>query len=195
MTTFRSSLFRPFGGLLKGSAILGLLLAGWMGFVATVMWSHERHPRPFLKAAVVRHPLFALPAALTLLIGLPTLAATFARSRGRYRLGPTELEIGEGWLGRSLKTVPYADIESVQTSRGPLMRLLGTSDLTIATGGGFPTTLFGVRGADEIRDHLLSRRESLRELRKAEQEDSSLRAVERLSKVLERLEKRLGPSD
>jgi membrane protein YdbS with pleckstrin-like domain len=189
MTTIRSSFFRPFGALAKGVAILTLMLAGWAGFVGTVMWSAEKNPRPFRKGAVVRQPLFAVPAALTLLFGVPIVAASFARSRGRYRLGPTELEVTEGWLGRSTRTVPYGDIDGVETSRGPLMRLLGTADLTLSGPG---VTLYGVRGAAEIRDHLLARRDSLRELRKAEEEDASSRSVERLAKVLERLEKRLA---
>ena len=191
MTTFRSSCFRPFGALLKGSVILGLLLAGWMGFVATVMWSGG-NARPFRKAGVVREPLFAGPAALTLLIGLPIVATSFARSRGRYRLGPTALEITEGWLGRQTRTLPYETIKAVESSRGPLMRLVGTTDVKIDVERAADVTLYGVRGAAEIRDHLLARRDSLLELKKAEEEDSALRAVQRLATILERLEKRLA---
>ena len=94
-------------------------------------------------------------------------------------------------MGRSTRRLPYDAITSVETSRGPLMRLLGTSDLKIGVERAADAALYGVRGADEIRDHLLGRRDSLRELRKAEEEESSLRAVERLAKVLERLERRL----
>ena len=130
MTTFRSSFFRPWGALIQGSLVLGLLLAGWLGFTATVMWSGG-NKRPFRNAAVVQEPLFALPAALTLLIGLPLVATSFAKSRGRYRPGPTALEVTEGWLGRETKTVPYASINEITSSRGPLMRLLGTTDLKL----------------------------------------------------------------
>src|SRR5687768_6730864 len=192
MTTFRSSFFRPYGALLKGSVILGLLLAGWMGFVATVMWSNEKHPRPFKNAAVARHPFFAIPATLALLIGLPLVAANFVNSRGRYRLGPTALEIEEGWLGRKTRTIPYETIKSADPSRGPVMRLLGTADLTVKVEEMEIYTVYGIRDADGVRDHLLARRDSLLELNKAEEEASSLRAVQRLAAVLERLEKRLA---
>lgn len=192
MTTIRSSFFRPFGALAKGVLVLALMLAGWAGFTGTVIWSKEKNPRPFRKLAFAREPVFAVPAALALLIGLPTVIAAFARSRGRYRLGPTELEVTEGWLGRSTRTIPYETIKAVGTSRGPLMRLLGTADLRIEIRRSAELVLYGVRGADEIRDHLLARRDSLRELKKAEEEDATARAVERLTKVLERLEKRLA---
>jgi len=191
MTTFRSSAFRPFGALLTAATILGLTLAAWMGFVGTVMWSNEKHPHPFRKAAVVRHPFFAIPAAVTLLFGLPLVLAAFTKSRGRYRLGPTELEITEGCLFRASKSLPYADITGVEVFRGPLMRLVGTTDLTVATTTGEPLVLYGLRGASEIRDHLLARRDSLLELKKAEEDASALRAVQRLAAVLERLEKRV----
>lgn len=191
--TFSSSIFRPFGSLIRGGLVLGLMLAGWAGFVATVMWTAEKHPAPFRKAAVARQPLFAVPAALTLLIGVPIVAFSFAKSRGRYRLGPTELEIQRSFLGQESMTVPYASILTVDSSRGPLMRLLGTSDVHIVSKEApYRFSLFGVRGAGGIREHLLARRDSLLELKKAEEEDSTARAVERLTKVLERVEKRLA---
>lgn len=191
MTVLRSSFFRPFGALFKGASILLLLLAGWAGFVATVMYTHEGNPKPFRKRAIYRHPLFAVPAAAASLIGLPATLAAFARSRGRYRLGPTEIEVTEGWLHRATKTLPYAEIDSIETSRGPLMAVLGTKDVVIKNSSCFPITLYGVRGAEEIRERLLERRDSLRELRKSEEEASSARVVERLVRVLERVEKRL----
>jgi membrane protein YdbS with pleckstrin-like domain len=191
MTVLRSSFFRPFGALFKGASILLLLLAGWAGFVATVMYTHEGNPKPFRKRAIYRHPLFAIPAAATLLFGLPLTACAFLRSRGRYRLGPAELEVSEGVFTRKTSSIPYADIQTIDRSRGPLMRLLGTSDLIVTWTAAWPVTLFGVRGADEIRERILERRDSLRELRKSEEEASSARVAERLVKALERVEKRL----
>jgi len=191
MTVLRSSFFRPFGAMFKGVTILVLLLCAYAGFTATVMYTAEKNPKPFRKRAVYRHPLFAIPAAATLLIGLPAALGAFARSRGRYRLGPTELELTEGWLCRQSRTLPYAEIDSIETSRGPLMAILGTKDVVIKNSSFVPVTLYGVRGADEIRERLIERRDSLRELRKSEEDASSARVVERLVKVLERVEKRL----
>ena len=191
MKQLESSVLRPFGSLIHGLAIMSAFIAAFYGFTLLVQASQVHAWQPKLLTAATGEPLFLILAALVLLIGVPWVWSVFSKSRGTYRAGPTDLEIWSGLHWRELKSLRYADISDVELARGPLMRVLGTSDLKIHARA-FPhlVTLHGLRDAEEFRRFLLERRDSLRSLEDDEKALSQEALLRRLASVLERLERR-----
>lgn len=196
MKIYHSSVLRPFGSLLRGLTVITLILAAILAFAILALFSAAGEWSPGLLRVALVQPLFLLPGALVLIVGLPIAWSAFTRCRGCYRAGPTDLEIRNGWPRQSVQLLRYADIRAIDLSRGPFMRLIGTTDLVIRSSQvPFQATLYGIRDAGELRESLLGRRDSLRELLVdgggglgALSQDMIL---ERLARVLERLEKRL----
>lgn len=165
MKAYESSVLRPFGSLVHGVLILSLIAGVLWGFsILFLFGAAGRWRDAYVEQALVQ-PLFLGALALLAVIGLPTTLTVFARNRGSYRAGPTDLEVTAGWLHRETRWLQYKNMTEIDLVQGPLMRLLGTHDVKIRHGQyGAEVVLHGVRDARELRLHLLDRRDSLRDL-------------------------------
>jgi membrane protein YdbS with pleckstrin-like domain len=171
MKVYESSVMRPYGSLVRGILVLSLFVGVLFAFTLLVHYGgagrwHSRFPGDALVS-----PLFLGGTGLFVLIHVPLMLAAFGQSRGSYRVGPTDLEITSGWLHRRTRWIQLRKISDIELSQGPLMRLLGTSDLKIRLAD-YPceVLLHGVHDARDLRWHLLDRRDSLSEL-EAEKEE------------------------
>lgn len=190
MTSIRTSLLRPFAGLLRGLLLTGLLIGLWAGVVSLTEIGTAK-PRILLRRAVKTN-VFAVPAAIAGIIGLWTVLAAFGASRVRLAPGATELTVRRGWLWQSAESVPYAAIDAIQTATGPLGRLQDAADLQIRLNRApYAVSLPGVKDAKEVVDFLLARRDSLRELRAGEGPQDMQGVLERLASAVERLEQKM----
>ncbi len=190
MTSVRTTLLRPFSGLLRGLLTTGLLIGLWAGVVSLAEIGTAK-PRVLLKRAV-KKSAFAVPAAIAGIIGLWSSLAAFGASRVRLAPGGTELAVRRGWLCRTSETLPYAAITAIKSSAGPLLRLQGAADLEISLSRApYAVSLPGVKDAAAVRDWLLERRDSLRSLDAAENPVAAQDVLERLAAALERLEQKM----
>ncbi len=205
MKNYRSSILRPIGSLANGLFWTSLVIALLLGFVALTRVPVGQGLKHLRVKEAARQPAFRIPASLILVIGGWATLSKFLNSRGTYRVGPMELEASNGLLWKHVETIRYEDISRIDHSRGPLMGLLGTSDLKIIARSVPPipsaegcstiypftqfVTLYGISNAEEFRRYLLERRDSLRELRQSEQ-PSLKDTLDRLTKAIDRIEKR-----
>lgn len=164
MKVVHSSVLRPFGSLVRGVLTTMLIVGVAWAYCALLPYGERGRWRPeFLSQAMVS-PLFLALVGVILLIAVPLVVSAFGRARGRYRVGPTDLEITSGWLFRNTQWIQLKNISTVELSQGPLMRLLGTSDLKIQQRNySAEVVLHGIRDARDLRFHLLDRRDSLAE--------------------------------
>lgn len=102
-----------------------------------------------------------LIALLPLILVLQGLLLTPRRVRAiGWREGDEELVIATGILFRSLQTVPFGRIQSVEISEGPVERRYGIASLEISTAAaGTSTTLPGLprEDAERLRQRLIDR--------------------------------------
>ena len=119
---------------------------------ASIEDSRERrlHPLSWLFVMLTQLRHVALPLVVLLVVGrggwpefgsvvaAAALAAyAFIYSLGfRYRLGPEQLFVREGLLGRTERHVPYARIQNIVERRNPLHRLFGVTELRLESAGG-----------------------------------------------------------
>ncbi|HLF93859.1 MAG TPA: PH domain-containing protein [Planctomycetota bacterium] len=165
MKSFRSSFLRPWGTILYGVSVLGLILAAWYGFLWVVIRTPGRDWRPIPWTSLFLEPAFISPAALIAIIGAWIVLYQSGSSRGRYRAGATELEVRSGWVWRRTQYLRYVDIKNIELRDGPLMRLVGTSDVEIwASEAPHRVLLHGIPDGEGFRRFLLDRRVSLKEL-------------------------------
>jgi putative membrane protein len=66
----------------------------------------------------------------------PLLEALVRYASFRYSFAPDELVVREGWLTRSVRHVPYARVQNIDTVQGPLHRLLGVVEVRLETASG-----------------------------------------------------------
>jgi membrane protein YdbS with pleckstrin-like domain len=165
MKSYQSSVLRPFGSLVRGTVTTSLILGMAWAYTVLMLYGERWKWRPeFLSQALVS-PLFLAAVGIILMIAVPLVAAAFGKSHGRYRVGPTDLEITSGWLFRNTQWILLKNISNVELSQGPLMRLLGTADLKIHQRNySSEVVLHGIRDARDLRVHLLDRRDSLQEI-------------------------------
>lgn len=166
MKTFRSSFLRPWGSLVHGLGVVGVMVSGWFGFLWMIVHtSSGRGSRRLAAEGLLRDPGFLVPAALIAVIGLWVVLHKFGSNRGRYHAGAREIEIRNGLVWQTVRYLRYSDIKSIDLHEGPLMRLVGSSDLEIfASEAPHRVILHGVPKGEEVRRFLLERRDSLREL-------------------------------
>ena len=165
MKGFRSSFLRPWGSLVHGLGVVGVLVSGWYGFLWLIVRSPGRGARRISCEGLLQDPAFLVPAALIAVFGLWAVLHKFGANRGRYHAGAREIEIRSGLVWQTVRHLRYADIKSINLHEGPLMRLVGSSDLEIlASEAPHRIFLHGVPAGDEVRRFLLERRDSLKEL-------------------------------
>lgn len=121
-------------------------------------------PVLLLGSAINLHPnVTLLPGVLTPLAGsaIALLIAVYrwvdAGHRG-WAVRAHDIAACEGILWRSVTVLPFARIQHVETSSGPLERRLGLARLKLFTAGGMAAdlTLIGLEAelADTLREHL-----------------------------------------
>ncbi|MBB6171498.1 hypothetical protein HNR23_001558 [Nocardiopsis mwathae] len=74
----------------------------------------------------------------TAALAAPAVAVTLAMPRWRYRVHRWETTVdavytSSGWLWQEWRVAPMSRIQTVDTERGPLQRLLGLSTVTVTT--------------------------------------------------------------
>lgn len=102
------------------------------------------------------HLIAVLPAILV----LQGLLLTPRRVRAiGWREGEDELVIASGIMFRSLETVPFGRIQSVEISEGPIERHYGIASLGISTAASATATLPGLprEDAERLRQRLIDR--------------------------------------
>ena len=162
MKTFSSSLLRPWGALVHGVWVVALTIVSWFGFLWIIMHTPVHARRCSSWKILIEEPSFLVPAVLVATIGTWIILFTFGSKRGRYRAGATELEVRSGWVWHRTRFIRYSDITSIEIREGPLMRLLGTSDLQILSSKApYSLLLYGVHAGEELRRFLLERRDRL----------------------------------
>ncbi|MCC7018359.1 MAG: PH domain-containing protein [Ardenticatenales bacterium] len=94
--------------------------------------------------------------------GISLVAEVVGYARYRYRMAPEELIIEEGLLSRSVRTIPYARIQNVDTVQNVLHRLLGVAEVRIetASGQGAEATMrvLGLGEVEALRRFVMARR-------------------------------------
>lgn len=140
---------------------------------------HRLHPTSLLfgLASVLRG--FLLPAVVVLVLGrgrgaelwlallaVPAAIAAIVRYVSySFSLGDDELVIKEGILHRTERHVPYPRIQSLDTTRGPLHRLLGVADLSVQTASGAEPEavmrVLSLAAIESMRRHVFDRRAAL----------------------------------
>jgi len=199
MQNVRPAPGRLLGSLLSTIVWVAVLACLWGGFCQLLPWMQEtRSARVWVEA---RQDQLTVGGGYVL--GLLGFLLAFLRSLSlrntRYEAGATDLTVRSGGLWRTTRTIPIVEILRVETSSGPLMRLLGLEDLKVyVPGEALPVSLYGLAAGGEFRKHLLARRESLREavlsgdlsVGKTPQD----MILERLDRVLERIEQHLPAS-
>jgi membrane protein YdbS with pleckstrin-like domain len=184
-----------------GSAILAAFFIGLIKFAMyTTTLENPRHPLP---PEIEQNIMPVMLAGFGLLTAYLSIKGFFSTLSARYDFGATEMTLHHGFLRRETTTIPLATITRIETSTGPLMRLLGLTDLHVygspSVKTGFresPTVvLSGLRDAEDLRRFLLDRRDTLREsaLRGDLAIGQSAQELElhRLATAIERLERRL----
>lgn len=108
-------------------------------------------------------PVWALPAALALLLAYPTLGAPARQWRGwSYDARDRELKIAHGVYTKTQTVVPYGRVQHIDVSQGPIERSFGVARLMLHTAGTAHSlvTLPGLTREnaeglrDEIREHI-----------------------------------------
>ncbi len=99
-----------------------------------------------------------------LLVLIPlVLAALWRQWIYRYGFGPSGLVIQDGLLFRNVRLIEYPRIENVDVERGPLHRLFGVAQVSIATStGGKAEASIRVLSLDavrELRERIFERRD------------------------------------
>lgn len=108
-----------------------------------------------------QYGLLSLAAAFLYL----TIVALFPGRRYRrwgYRMGRDAIRIVSGWIFRRDTVVPFARVQHIDVSRGPIERLFGVATLILHTAGSYNSTvaLPGLtlddanRMREEIRAHI-----------------------------------------
>ena len=116
MKLYQSSVLRPFGSLVRGTLATSLVLGtAWLYCVLLPLGNRGRWRPEFLTQALVS-PLFLALAGIILVIGVPLVVTAFGNSRGRYRVGPTDLEITSGWLFQNTRWIRLKDISDAELS-------------------------------------------------------------------------------
>ena len=109
--------------------------------------------------------LWAIPAALALIIGIPMcFLPRRVRSIG-YQLRDDDLVFRRGIMWHRQVAVPYGRMQLIDITRGPVARLLGLAELKFVTAAastgvvlpGLPEAV-----AEELRDELVALAESRR---------------------------------
>jgi len=94
--------------------------------------------------------------------GISLVAEVVGYARYRYRMAPEELIIEEGLLSRSVRTIPYARIQNVDTVQNVLHRLLRVAEVRIetASGQGAEATMrvLGLGEVEALRRFVMARR-------------------------------------
>ncbi|MBW8171990.1 PH domain-containing protein [Ornithinimicrobium sp. Arc0846-15] len=98
-----------------------LIVATALGYFLTPDWSWKG---------------WALAGALTLVT--LQLVNTIASPRIRYRVARWEVTMEaiytrSGWISRELRIAPLSRVQTVDSQRGPLMRLFGLANITVTT--------------------------------------------------------------
>lgn len=194
------------------AGLAGLLWCGVAGGFALavlkflVLLSRMENPRRALSAeseALLLGLVTAAAGVLAVGFAVRGLLTPFTE---RYRVGAADLTVRRGVLWQRTTTIPLICISRIETSTGPVMRLLGLTDLVVVAilsreprTGTIETAsvvLQGLRGGEEMRRFLLDRKESLGEA--AIGGDDVIVStpqdlqVHRLARAIERLERRLS---
>jgi putative membrane protein len=96
----------------------------------------------------------------------------------RYGFGPRGLVIHEGLFFRNVRQIEYPRIENIDVQRGPLHRLFGVAEVSIATStGGKPEASIRVLSLDavqDMREHVFARTRAEPDRATAATEDETL---------------------
>jgi putative membrane protein len=122
-----------------GSALLSWLLGGF-----------TLQPEALIRSAVIGG-VFVVLMIFEMITALTT----------RYRVTADRFELTKGWLFRSRKSVARSRIRSVQTTAGPVQRLLGLQRVTVSAGQAAERDTIALSGlrvadADRLRAELRS---------------------------------------
>lgn len=118
-----------------GNAIflLVLIAATVGGFVFTPDWSWKG---------------WALTGAIALIVLqlITTIASPLIRYRvARWEVTTEAIFTRSGWISRELRIAPLSRVQTVDSNRGPLMRLFGLSSITVTTASAAgPITIEGL---------------------------------------------------
>jgi len=133
-------------------------------------------------------------AACVLFGALFSLDGLLHLKSARCRIGAAELVLTSGGFMRTTKRFRLADITRIDVQSGPLTRLFGLADVHVYADSR-QVAIAGLPNAEEARRFLEERRDALREgllagdIAPHEPRDM---AIERLSRAIERLEKRVS---
>ncbi len=137
------------------------------------------HPASLLFGALSVLRGFLLPAVVVVVLGrgrggelwlallaLPAAVAAVVRYLSySFALGDDELVIREGVFHRKERHIPYQRIQSLDTTRGPLHRLLGVADLSVQTASGAEAEavmrVLSLAAIEAMRRHVFERRAAL----------------------------------
>jgi membrane protein YdbS with pleckstrin-like domain len=175
MKTYSTPFVRWLGSFMTMSLWIGVVGGGWY-----LLWTLIDKEKPQLYVG------FALIGGLGSLFVMSGLALL----RNRCEIGAREVVLHQGFLWQSTTTLPIVSLSPIEVSSGPLMRLFGLADLTLAG-----QKVYGIPKAEEVKAYLTARREALQEsARSGEIEVGTGTAElvqERLARAIERLEGRL----
>lgn len=147
---FRDLDFEPVADGFRAYTVITTLIY-WVPVVAAATAINLIPPLP---AAI---GILAPVAALVVAIGVGVFRWADAGRRG-WAVRQHDLSAREGVYWRSVTTLPYARIQHVETSSGPVERWRGLARLKLFTAGGMTAdlTLIGLAAvdADRLREHL-----------------------------------------
>lgn len=123
------------------------------------------HPATAAVAFVGVVRQFLVPGLLVMIFGssfvfelalmwfsIPAFAWSLLRyARLDYAIDADQLRVREGWLSRSVRRIPLARIQSLETRRGLVHRLFDVDDLIVQTGAsGEPEAVLSAIGSAEV---------------------------------------------
>ncbi len=117
----------------------GLLLTGLAALAASLLAEFTSLPAPLLAAAVG----LALVGTIVAAISIPGI------SYRHYRWEVTEagLVVQRGWLLREFIAVPHTRVQTVETRRGPLERMVNLASAGVSTAAGEAVRIPGLSAA------------------------------------------------
>lgn len=189
MKTYRTPLVRWIGSVLTTTTLTALAATGWFWFMKVMAFLNRLEP-PVRRTRLEEQILGAGGLAVILGVGILFLLAGLSLLRTRCEVGARAIVLHRGLLWRSTHTIPLLSLTTIEVSSGPLMRLFGLGDLTLAG-----SKLYGIPKAEELRSFLLDRRDALQEAARSGELDVAQGTAElvqeRLARAIERLEGRL----
>ncbi|MCA1749253.1 MAG: PH domain-containing protein [Parasphingopyxis sp.] len=129
------------------TALIGLVPAAALGIADLVLATEI----PWQYGAV------SLAVVLLYLIAVTVFPGRRYRRWG-YQMGEEAIRIVSGWIFRKDTVVPFARVQHIDVSRGPIERMFGVATLTLHTAGSYNSTValpgLAIDDANRMREEI-----------------------------------------